>query len=97
MIKFSINKKLDAVLNGIYNDILENVSIEDLRRYGSDYKNEPDLNIAQHGNLLVYYNDIYNFYRNAGYKSTDKMSAEAIWNTYKRQVGFVARYIIRNN
>lgn len=94
--RFSKNAKLNKALETIYNDLI-NCGIEEVKHYFNEFKNEPDYNIAQYGNLLIYYNDIYNFYRECGYKSTDKFSTDKIWETYKRQVGYITRYIIKEN
>lgn len=93
MKKFSKNVKLNKVLMGIYEDLKE-FGIEEVRRYRDEFKHEPDYNIAQYGNLLIYYADIREFYKNAGYKSIEKMSDGKIWEIYKRQVGYVARILI---
>ena len=105
--RYSINKKLDAVLNCIESDII-NVFCDytDGKEDGSEiieaigwqkemYPSETDYNVAQHGNLLYYYSDIYKLYRNCGYKVTEKFSTEKIWQTYCRQVGYVCREILR--
>lgn len=91
-IKFSKNKKLNTVLQAIYDDLTENLGSDEVKRYKNEFKNEIDFNIAQYGNLLCYYNDIRQFYKDAGYKSLDKLSDGKIWNIYKRQVGYVARF-----
>ena len=91
MNKYSKNKKLNTVLTEIEKDLIYNLGISDLRRYVEEFPNEIDFNIAQYGNLLVYFNDIYEFYENCGYKITSTFSTEKIWGTYKRQVGYVAR------
>lgn len=91
-IKFSKNKKLNTVLQAIYNGLTENLGSDEVRRYKNKFKNEIDFNIAQYGNLLCYYNDIRQFYKDASYKSIDKFSNDKIWNIYKRQVGYVARF-----
>lgn len=96
MKKFSKNKKLNAVLFGIYEDLQE-FGVEEVKRYYNDFKNEVDFNIAQYGNLLIYYADIREFYKNAGYKSMEKMSDSKVWNIYKNQVGYVARKILLEN
>ena len=95
MMKFSVNPKLNKVLNSIAED-LKTMGLDEVKRYYNEFKRESDYNIAQYGNLLVYYDDIYKFYRNCGYKSTDKFSPEKIWETYKRQVGFVTRELLKN-
>ena len=73
MKKFSKNVKLNAVLNGIYEDLQE-LGVNEVRRYKEEFKHETDYNIAQYGNMLVYYYDIREMYKNAGYKSFDNMS-----------------------
>ena len=93
MNKYSKNVKLNKALTEIESDLLE-LGINEVKRYYDTFKNEVDYNIVQYGNMLVYYNDIYNFYRSCGYKSTDKMSTSKIWSLYKNQVGYVARKII---
>ena len=96
MKKYSKNSKLNKALKGIEADLLE-LSIDEVKRYYNAFKYEADYNIAQYGNVLVYYSDIYDFYKNCGYKSTDKMSTDKIWDLYKRQVGYVARCLINAN
>ena len=93
MNKYSKNNKLNKVLMGIESDLLE-MGINEIKRYYNTFKNEVDFNIVQYGNMLVYYNDIYNFYRSCGYKSTDKMSTSKIWGLYKKQVGYVVKKLI---
>ena len=95
MMKFSVNPKLNKVLNSIAEDLQE-MGLDEVKRYYKEFKKESDYNIAQYGNLLVYYSQIYDFYRNCGYKSTDKFSPEKIWETYKKQVGFVVRELLKN-
>ena len=59
-----------------------------------EFPNEIDYNIAQYGNLLIYYTDVRDMYNTCGYKSLNKMSDQKLWETYKRQVGYIARYIV---
>ena len=94
--EYSKNSKLNKALKGIEADLLE-LSIDEIKRYYNVFKYEADYNIAQYGNLLVYYSDIYDFYKNCGYKSTDKMSTDKIWNLYKKQVGYVTRCLVNAN
>ncbi len=100
-VNFSPNKKLNNILNDIYGDLIKKMgrnrkeAVEEIRRYKRSFPKEPDYNIAQYGNLLIYHGDIRNAYKKAGYGSTiTKMSDEKLWDTYMRQVGYVARYII---
>lgn len=98
--KYSVNPKLNKALCGIEGQLLDmcdskKESINQISAYVKDFKKEPDYNIAQHGNLLIYIYDIKEFYNNCGYKSTGRMSYSRIWELYKRQVGYVARRIVR--
>ena len=93
MNKYSKNNKLNKVLTEIENDLLD-LGINEIKRYYNEFKNEVDFNIVQYGNMLIYYNDIYNFYRSCGYKTTDKMTTDKIWSLYKKQVGYVAKKLI---
>ena len=104
--KFSKNAKLNNALKGIYEqlkefdtDIETGESTGEIKRYYNDFKHDkdaPDYNIAQYGNLLCYYSDIYKFYADCGYKTTSKFSAEKIWGVYLRQVGYIVRnYFIK--
>lgn len=93
MIKFSKNKKLNNVLTSIYED-LQDLGIFEVKRYYNAYNNKPDYNIAQYGNLLVYYSDIRELYKE--YKTLAKISDDKLWDIYKRQVGYVARLMINN-
>lgn len=96
MNKYSKNNKLNKALTLIEEDLLE-LGIEEVKRYYDTFKYEVDYNIVQYGNMIIYYSDIYNFYKNCGYKSINKMSTDKIWDLYKRQVGYVARCLVNNN
>ena len=102
MKKYSINPKLNKCLNGIETALLSILdtkaeSLEQIRAYVREYRNEPDCNIAQHGNVLYTYAGIRDFYRSCGYKSMDNMSDGRIWATYLHQVGYVARQLVRTS
>ena len=90
MKKFSKNQKLNNVLTAIYEQ-LQDLGIEEVKRYQKEFKNELDYNIAQYGNLLIYYADVQKLYKQAGYRT--KFTDEQIWNIYKKQVGYLARII----
>lgn len=90
-IKFSKNAKLNAELSAIYDD-LTCLGAEEVEHYKKSFPREVDFNLAQYGNLFCYYDDVRDLYRTAGYKSLDKMSDDKIWEIYKRQVGYIARF-----
>lgn len=94
--KYSKNTKLNTVLNQIENQ-LTYLELPKIARYMKDFPNEPDYNLAQYGNMLVYYWEIREMYINAGYKTfeNNKISDSKMWEIYKRQVGYVARQIIK--
>jgi len=102
LVNFSKNKKLNGVLNDIYTQLLEmcdtkEESISEIKRYAREFRKEIDYNIAQYGNLIVYHDDVLAMYKKYGYKSLGRLSVDARWNIYKRQVGYVVRYILDNN
>lgn len=96
MEKYSKNKKLNGVLNDIREQLLsihdtEDESRKEIAHYKRGFPREVDFNLAQYGNLLIYYSDIRAMYERNGYKSMSRMSDDQLWDTYKRQVGYVAR------
>lgn len=98
MKNFSKNSKLNAVLSDIYEQIetirdTPEESREEVRRYMREFPGEIDYNIAQYGNILVYYHDVREMYTRAGYKSVTRWSDSKLWEIYKRQTGFVARMV----
>jgi len=94
MIYFSKNKKLNKVLNTIYDEIKDSLSLEDIKRYKEDFRYEIDYNIYSYGNIRIYYDDIRDLYRD--YKSLKDASDYKLENIYKRQVGYITRYIYKN-
>ena len=94
--KYSKNAKLDNVLNQIENQ-LTYFELPEIARYMQDYPNEPDYNLVQYGNMLIYYWEIRKMYIKAGYKSfmDNRISDNKMWEIYKRQVGYVARQIMK--
>lgn len=94
MKNFSKNKKLNGLLNDIRDELLE-FGIEEILHYHDEFKGQAsDFNIVQYGNLLIYYDDIRELYEKNGYKSIKKWSDDKIWDTYKRQVGYIVRDIV---
>lgn len=70
-------------------------SLSEIKRYMENFPHEPDFNIVQYGNLLVYYNQIREFYRDCGCKSIENKSDDYVWETYKKNVGHVADQLIK--
>lgn len=97
MKNFSKNKKLNGVLNDIYQS-LEELGLEEVKRYHDEFKLQgiKDYNIVEYGNLLIYYDDIRDLYKKNGYKTINKMSDERVWATYKSQVGYLVRFMLCN-
>lgn len=98
---WSRNKKLNTCLQAIAESLLEmcetpQTSFSSIKNYILDFPKEPDFNIAQYGNLLCYYYDIREFYKNCGYsaKGVNRRSDAEIWDLYKRQVGYVAKTLL---
>ena len=94
--KYSKNVKLNTVLNQIENDLIC-LGLSEIKRYMKEFQNEPDYNIAEYGNMMIYYPQIRGMYLDAGYKtfSISRISNTKMWNIYKRQVGYVARQIMK--
>ena len=94
--EYSKNVKLNKVLNQIEDD-LKCLELTEIARYMQDYPNEPDYNIVQYGNMLIYYWEIRKMYIKAGYKSfcDNRISDNRMWDIYKRQVGYVARELMK--
>ena len=91
----SKNTKLNTCLNDIYNQMLnicdsEEESIKEIKRYKKEFSRAIDFNLVSYGNLLIYFEDIRNFYISCGY-AAKKWSDEKVHNIYMRQVGYIAR------
>ncbi len=96
MLKYSKNKKLNTLLLKIENSLIDNLGIDELKRYYNDFWFSSDYNIVEYGNLLIYYEDVRDLYIECGYSTSTitKMSDDRIWKTYKRQVGYVVRKVL---
>lgn len=94
--KYSKNTKLNTVLNQIEENLLQ-FGKDEIKRYMKEYPYVTDYNISQYGNMLVYYWEIRKMYINAGYKTfeNNRISDNKMWEIYKRQVGYVARQIMK--
>lgn len=72
----------------------EGESLSEIKRYADHFPKEPDFNIVQYGNLLVYYNQIYDFYRDCGCGFVKDKNDDEIWEMYKKHVGLVANQLL---
>lgn len=61
---------------------LEEFGIGEIKRYKKEFPYELDYNIVQYGNLLIYYNQVYDFYNKYEYE-TGGWSNDYIWHKYK--------------
>lgn len=94
MKRFSVNSKLNAVLNDIYSQLcaFERAHRGEIRHYVATFRHEPDYNIVAYGNLLCSFADVCDMYQRAGYVGTRFLCNDwAPWETYRRQVGYVVR------
>ena len=100
MNKYSPNKKLEVCLRYIEKSLLKmqdtpEESMNNIRRYVKTFPNEPDYNLAQFGNLMVSSSQVREFYRDCGYKSMKNVSNNKVWAIYLKQVGYVARQLLK--
>lgn len=98
MNKYSNNKKLETVLISIEQQLLsihdsKEDSINEIKRYYKEFPKEKDYNLYQYGNLLIYYYQIKELYKD--YKSLQKVSVYKLEEIYKRQVGYVVRQLLK--
>lgn len=99
-ITFSKNAKLNNVLNSIYASLLnirdtKEESIQEIQHYKNSFPRESDFNLYQYGNVLIYNHEIKELYKE--YKSLQRVSIDKLIEIYKRQVGYIVRYILSNN
>lgn len=105
--KFSKSAKRDYVMQDIAEDL--QCMGEDVRRYRKEFPYEVDYNLAQYGNLRVYYDDIRDLFIRAGYANMGerykqngrkaergeyKVSNDEVWRLYKAMVREVADRMI---
>ncbi len=95
--------------NDIWQD-LEKLGIAEVRRYINAFPYEPDYNLAQYGNMLVYYNDVRELFFSAGYTKYRetwkratcdhrigeyKIDDYEVWKTYLVEVGRMAQAFVK--
>lgn len=87
--------KYRELRNDIKKDMLESLGVEEIKHYYNDYwnKKEIDYNIAQYGNLLIYYCDVRELFEKHDYK-VKNYSDTTLWDMYRGLVGKIARAIV---
>lgn len=103
-----INRR-SKILQALDEDILgyiQELGIDDVRRYMEAFPNEPDFNIANYGNALICNADVRNLFIRCGnsncaekYKISRglnnvgdyRISDDELWLMYRKEVGEVAR------
>ena len=70
-------------------------SLSEIKRYMEHFPHEPDFNIVQYGNLLVYYDQLREFYHDCGCESMKDKNDDEVWETYKKNIGYVANQLIK--
>lgn len=98
MTRFSTNNKYNAVANEILSDLLnihdtEKESLAEIAHYRKEFPREPDFNLAQYGNLLIYYYQVREMFLRCGYsaKTLQRVSDSRLWEIYLYRVGEVVR------
>ncbi len=91
--------KLNKLLCNIEKHIVSNYDtmdecISELQRYKKEFPHELDYNYVQYGNMLIYYEQVKDFYTACGYKRIGRYSDDKIWDIYRKQVGYVMRRIV---
>ena len=95
---FSNNPKYNAVANEILSSLLsihdtETESRNEIEHYRKAFPGEPDFNLAEYGNLLIYYSDIRDMFRKCGYSENHlkRIPDFKLWTMYRYRVGYVVR------
>lgn len=90
----TIYEKQKILQKELKNQILDNIGLEEMKRYYKEFKNQLDYNIAQYGNLLIYYTEVRDFYKDLNFTDYLNYSDEKIWEQYKKDIGIVVRKMI---
>lgn len=95
---YSVNNKFEKTCKEIANDLLsihgnEDEARAEIKHYKESFPKEPDYNLAQYGNLIVYYSDLREMFIRCGYsaKELKKVSDFRLWKIYLYRVGYVVR------
>lgn len=71
MDKRARKKLVDAIAKYILEDENKEDVIAELKRYKREFRTEPDYNYYRYGNILPYYSQIRDFYREHGFKGNE--------------------------
>ena len=98
MVRFSTNSKYNSTCVEILAQLTEMYDTEqesrnEIARYRREFPKEPDYNLAQYGNLLIYYYQVREMFRKCGYseKTLKRVSDSRLWEMYLYRVGEVVR------
>jgi len=98
MVRFSTNRKYNKTCVEILAQLTEMCDTEqesrnEIARYRREFPKEPDYNLAQYGNLLIYYYQVREMFRKCGYseKTLKRVSDARLWGMYLYRVGEVVR------
>ena len=98
MERFNTNNKYNATLCEILSDLYEihdtkTESVDEIKHYKKEFPREPDFNLAQYGNLIIYYYDLRQMFIRCGYseKHLKRISDARLWEMYRYRVGEVVR------
>lgn len=62
---------VDAIADYILEDENKEEVVAELKRYKSEFRSEPDYNWYRYGNILPYYSQIREFYKNHGFLANE--------------------------
>ena len=98
MKRFSTNPKYNATMCEIYDDLLtmcdtETESRREIARYRKEFPRELGYNLAQYGNMLIYFDDVRAMFSRCGYSvnTLRRLSDSRLWDIYLARVGAVVR------
>lgn len=98
--KLSNSPRRQNVMRDIWS-YLEDLGINEVKRYIAAFPRETDFNLVQYGNMRVYYSEIRDMYANAGYTDYHRtrkrtrnghktgdwyIPNDSVWNAYKADV-----------
>lgn len=96
---YSTNPKAEAFFRSCVDDLLtiypdnRKESLLQCEDYYVNFPGAADYNIAQFGNVLIYYDDVREVMRACGYK-VGRYTDSQIWDYYRRMIGAACRWLL---